>query len=79
MRAVAQALDQRGGDLLAHPKKTVQHPVLGEIPALPADFRPRGAPARPAPRTGLDRNLAPGDSRSADRAPAVLRVLRKTN
>ena len=64
---------------LAHPKKTVQHPVLGEIPALPADFRPRGAPARPAPRTGLDRHPAPGDRHRADRAPPVLRVLRKTN
>jgi SRSO17 transposase len=35
---------------LAQPKKTVQHPLLGEIPALPEDFRPRGAPARSAPR-----------------------------
>ena len=30
---------------LANPKKTVQHPVLGEIPAGPEGFRPRGSPA----------------------------------
>ena len=64
---------------LAHPEKTAQHPVLGEIAALPENFRPRGAPASPAPRTGLDLNLAPGARRSADRAPSVLRVWRKTN
>jgi SRSO17 transposase len=35
---------------LAGPKKTLPHPLLGEIPALPKRFRPRGAPAPPAPR-----------------------------
>jgi len=30
---------------LTTPKKTLVHPILGEIPALPEGFRPRGAPA----------------------------------
>jgi len=62
----------------AYPKKTLQHPVLGEIPALPADFRPRGSPATPAPRPGFDRNTAHRTGSSADRKTGALSVLRKT-
>ena len=64
---------------LAHPKKTLQHPILGEIPAIPDDFRPRGSPATPAPRSGLDRHPATRTRRHTDRLPSVLRMLRKTN
>jgi SRSO17 transposase len=61
------------------PKKTLQQPVLGEIPALPGDFRPRGSPAPPASRARFDRNPAPRTRRRANRATAILPVLRKTN
>jgi SRSO17 transposase len=54
---------------LAGPKKTLHHPILGEIPALPEGFRPRGAPAPPAPRARLHRHAAPRARRSAARAP----------
>ena len=63
---------------LAHPKKTPQHPLLGQIPALPADFRPRGSPATPAPRPRFDRNHAPGARRRPDRTTAALPMLRET-
>jgi len=53
---------------LAGPKKTLHHPILGEIPALPAGFRPRGSPAPPAPRARFDRHAAPRTRRRADRA-----------
>lgn len=59
------------------PKKTLQQPVLGEIPALPENFRPRGSPAPPASRSGFDRNSAPRTRRRADRTSAILPVLRK--
>lgn len=61
---------------LAGPKKTLRHPILGEIPALPEGFRPRGAPAQAAPRTGLDRNAAPRTRRSIDRSAPSMPVLR---
>ena len=64
---------------LAHPKKTVQHPFLGEIPALPEDFRPRGSPATTASRPRFDRNPAPRTRRRPDRTTAALPLLRKTN
>ncbi|MDA8107761.1 MAG: IS701 family transposase [Betaproteobacteria bacterium] len=54
---------------LAGQKKTLRHPILGEMPALPEGFRPRGAPAAPAPRRRLDRHAAPGARRGAARAP----------
>jgi SRSO17 transposase len=63
----------------ALPKKTLQHPVLGKIPALPADFRPRGSPATPAPHPEFNRNLAPRTRRRADRNITALSLLRKTN
>lgn len=62
----------------AYPKKTVQHPLLGKIPALPTDFRPRGSPATPAPRPRLDRDLTSRTGRRTDRTARVLSMLRKT-
>ena len=63
----------------ALPKKTLQHPLLGPIPALPADFRPRGSPATPAPRARLDRDSASRTGSSLDRKAGALPVLRQTS
>ncbi|HEV2039879.1 MAG TPA: IS701 family transposase [Casimicrobiaceae bacterium] len=63
---------------LALPKKTLHDPLLGPIPALPTDFRPRGSPAAPAPRARFDRNPAPRTRRSADRSTLALPLLRET-
>jgi SRSO17 transposase len=62
----------------ALPKKTSADPLLGPIPALPADFRPRGSPAAPAPRPRLDRDSAPRTGRSPDRTTGALPMLRQT-
>ena len=35
---------------LTAPKKTLAHSILGEVPALPKGFRPRGTPAQTTPR-----------------------------
>lgn len=63
----------------APPKKTLQHSILGKIPALPADFRPRGSPAPSAAPARLDRHPPQRTRRRPDRASAILPVLRKTN
>jgi len=63
---------------LAQPKKTVQHPLLGEIPALPEDFRPRGAPATKPPRPRFDRDSTSRTRRRSDRTTAALPMLRET-
>jgi SRSO17 transposase len=62
---------------LAYPKKTVRHPILGEIPAVPEDFRPRGSPASPAPRPRFDRHTTPRTRRRADRTTTALSLLRE--
>jgi SRSO17 transposase len=61
---------------LAAPKKTLPHPIFGEVPALPEGFRPRGSPAKAAPRSRLDRNPATGTRRRADRHTRSMPVLR---
>ncbi|MGH3803821.1 MAG: IS701 family transposase, partial [Pseudonocardiaceae bacterium] len=43
--AYAFLLTQR----VAAPKKTLPHPIFGEVSALPEGFRPRGSPAQTAP------------------------------
>ena len=63
----------------ALPKKTLDDPLLGPIPALPADFRPRGSPAAPASRARLDRDSAPRTGSGADRTAGALPVLRQTS
>lgn len=63
---------------LAHPKKTVQHPFLGEIPAVPEGFQPRGSPALPAPRAGFDHDATPRTCRRADRTTSAMSLLRET-
>lgn len=52
---------------IAAPKKTLHHPILGQIPALPEDYRPRGSPASTTPPSRLDRHAAPRARRPADR------------
>lgn len=61
---------------LTAPKKTLAHPISGEVPALPEGFRPRGAPAQAASRPGLDPNAAPATGRRTARTPAKMPVLR---
>lgn len=51
-------------------KKTLRHPLFGEIPALLEDCRPRRAPAAPAPYAGFNHDTATrthlGDVRAAE-------------
>ena len=61
---------------LAAPKKTLPHPIFGEVPALPEGFRPRGSPAQAAPRSRLDRHPASGTRRRADRRTRTMSMLR---
>jgi SRSO17 transposase len=61
---------------IAAPKKTLPHPIRGQVPALPEGFRPRGSPATAAPRPGLDHDAAPGTRRRADRRTRSVPVLR---
>jgi len=70
--AYAFLLTQR----VAAPKKTLLHPLFGEMPALPESFRPRGSPAKTAPRGRLDRDAAHGTRRGADLRTRSLPVLR---
>ena len=61
---------------IAAPKKTLPHPIFGQVPALPEGFRPRGSPAPAAPRSGLDHDAATGTRRRTDRRPRSVPVLR---
>ena len=58
------------------PKKTLHHPIFGEIPALPESYRPRGSAAPAATSTRLDRDIAPGTRRSAHRTIGKVPLLR---
>ncbi|MDQ2964112.1 MAG: IS701 family transposase [Pseudomonadota bacterium] len=73
--AYAFLLTQR----IAAPKKTLPHPILGEVPALPDGFRPRGSPAQAAPRDRLDRHATSGTRRRADRRTRPMPVLRSAD
>jgi SRSO17 transposase len=70
--AYAFLLSQR----IAAPKKTLPHPIFGQVPALPEGFRPRGSPAKAAPHSGLDHNVAPGARRRTHRRTRSVSVLR---
>ncbi len=61
---------------LAGPKKTLQPPVLGPIPAVPADFRPRGSPTTPATRRRLDPNATSGAGGRSHLKARTMSVLR---
>ena len=61
---------------IAAPKKTLPHPIFGQVPALPEGFRPRGSPAPPAPRARLDHDAAPGTRRRTHRRTRSVPVLR---
>ena len=60
---------------LAFQKKTLRHPFLGEIPAIPADFRPRGSPTPAAPCAGLDHHASPRTRGRTHRTTSTLPVL----
>ena len=61
---------------IAAPKKTLPHPIFGQVPTLPEGFRPRGSPAPPAPHPGLDHDAAPGTRRRTHRKPRSVPMLR---
>jgi SRSO17 transposase len=61
---------------IAAPKKTLPHPIFGQVPTLPAGFRPRGSPAQAAPPTQLDHHTATGTRRRAHRKPRAVPMLR---
>jgi SRSO17 transposase len=61
---------------IAAPKKTLPHPIFGQVPALPEGFRPRGSPAKAAPRSRLDHHVAPGTRRRPARRTRSVPVLR---
>jgi SRSO17 transposase len=50
--------------------------IAREVPALPANYIPRGSPARPAPRRGLDTLAAPSLRLRAHRSNGSMPVLR---
>ena len=70
--AYAFLLTQR----IVAPKKTLPHPIFGQMPALPEGFRPRGSPAKATPRSGLDHHATLGTGRRADRRTRSVSVLR---
>jgi hypothetical protein len=49
-----------------------------KMPALPADYIPRGSPARTAPRVRFAHNNSPQAQLSSDRKPRPVSVLRQT-
>jgi len=61
---------------IAAPKKTLLHPIFGQVLALPEGFRPRGSPAKAAPRSRLDNNAATGTRRGTDRGSRSVPLLR---
>ena len=48
-----------------------------QVPALPADYIPRGSPARTAPRSNLNHEPAPTPELPVDRPPRAVPLLRK--
>lgn len=61
---------------IAAPKKTLLHPIFGQVPALPEGFRPRGSPPKATPHSQFDHNVATGTRRRADRNARSVPVLR---
>jgi SRSO17 transposase len=50
--------------------------VLRQVPALPADYIPRGSPARTAPRAQLHRHTTPSAQRSTGGSHSTLSAVR---
>jgi len=50
--------------------------ITRQVPALPANYIPRGSPARPAPRGSLDHDTAASPGLRARRSPGAVSVLR---
>jgi SRSO17 transposase len=60
----------------AAPTDTQKNFIVRQAPVLPADYLPRGSPARAAARPGFDRHLAPSAGRRTPSAPRPLPALR---
>lgn len=57
-------------------KNSIRSFIQRQMPALPADYIPRGSPARAKTRARLDHHAAPSDQRPARESHATLPVLR---
>jgi SRSO17 transposase len=60
----------------AVPTDTQKNFIVRQVPALPADYLPRGSPARAAARPGFDRHPAPSTRHRTDPKPRPLHALR---
>ncbi|MEO8631646.1 MAG: IS701 family transposase, partial [Betaproteobacteria bacterium] len=60
------------------PSGTKKNFAARQMPPLPADYIPRGSPARTAPRIRLDHHDPLSAQLSVDRSPRTVSVLRKT-
>jgi hypothetical protein len=57
-------------------KNSIRDLLQRQAPALPADYIPRGSPARATARTGFDRHAAPSDRRTTGESDSAMPVLR---
>ncbi len=60
------------------PVGTKKNFATSQVPALPADYIPRGSPARPAPRIRFNHHDPVPTQLSVDRTPRTMSVLRAT-
>jgi SRSO17 transposase len=60
-------------------RRSQKNSALRALPAVPADYVPRGSPARAAPRRRLARHAAARTERAPGRPSASMSVLRKTS
>ena len=58
-------------------KNSIRSLLQRQVPALPADYLPRGSPARATTRVRLHHHAAPPDQRSARQTSSALPVLRR--
>jgi SRSO17 transposase len=58
-------------------RRSQKNSALRALPAVPANYIPRGSPARAAPRRRLARHVASRTERAPGRPPASMSVLRK--
>jgi SRSO17 transposase len=69
---IAEQLTTRAGSK----KNPIRNLLQRQVPALPADYIPRGSPARAKTRAGFDRNAAPSTQRPTPQSNPALPVLR---
>jgi SRSO17 transposase len=58
-------------------KNSIRNLIAGQVPALPADYIPRGSPARATTRARFDRNPAPSAQPLSPQERSTLPVLRQ--